>query len=369
MKMIKSWLNTKLKKLTDDSVLSEQPVSYGPKKAQPNADFYKNYFSLIADGARLKLVEAMFNLNLFDLFEGREYVLETEIIEKLGLMPIRAKKWLHLLSSEHFLIKAKSRDYRVAYRLPEEFIQIINSDKWWGMKFFFNTWQVAAEENLSDVLRYGKVKISVSWPPKTDGEVQWLEDWMRNTIRRPAERFLESIDFTKVKSVLDIGGGDGSLACQLVNAHPHLKIAVYNLPKSAVLARENIEAQGLSQKISVVEGDFIADDAFPTGFDLLLFSRVLYDWDEGVNRKLLRMAYQALPKNGLVAICETFKENNNDLCLSAEYRYMFHDDFSPHVMKAAADYYRMLEKIGFTVVLPTTNKTDVLYYSIIVARK
>lgn len=213
----------------------------------------------------------MFSLNLFELFEGKEYVLESEIISKLGLMPVRAKKWLHLLSSEHFLIKAQSRDYQVAYRLPPEFIEIMNSDKWWGMKFFFNTWQVAADENLSDVLRYGKIKISVSWPPQTDGEVMWLEDWMRNTIQRPAERFLESIDFTKVRNVFDVGGGDGSLACQLVNAYPHLNITVYNLPKSAALARENIEAQGLTRQIKVLEGDFIAEDAFPTGFDLFLF--------------------------------------------------------------------------------------------------
>lgn len=362
---LQSWFSKNQKQLEKHSL--HCPSSETP---QHTAEFYENYFSLIAAGARLKLIEAMFNLNLFALFENKAYVSEHEIIEKLGLMPNRAKKWLHLLSCEYFLIKT-TIDAQTVYQLTPEFIQIIHSERWWPMQFFFNSWNVAAEENLTDVLRYGKVKTSVSWPPKTDSEVLWLEDWMMKTSEQPIECILKNIDFKHVKSLLDVGGGDGTMACAFATAHPHIKTTVYNLPKSAEMARKTITSKGLNNRVSVYEGDFIQDEALPTGFDLILFTRVLFDWNETVNRKLLKMAYDALPPNGMVAICEFYKEENNDRCLSAEYRYIFHDDFTPHVMKTAAEYRTMLEDIGFTVITtPNTKEKPVfIYCSVILARK
>ncbi|KTD37390.1 methyltransferase [Legionella moravica] len=366
--MIKSWLNAWFKNGKTQDVI-KQPVS-SSVKPRPNAAFYENYFTLIASGARLKLVEAMFNLDLFSLFEQQDCVAEQDIIKQLHLMPIRAKKWLHLLSSEHFLIKTTTRDYQPAYRLPEEFVEMMRSDRWWAIRFFFGTWRVGAEENLTDVLRYGQVKVPVSWPPKTDEEALWLENWMAKTAEQPIQNILEQIDFSRVSNVLDVGGGDGTMACEFARAHPHLKVTVYNLPKAAELARQNIEKQGLSHRVSVYQGDFINEDAFPLGFDLVLFTRVLFDWNEQVDRKLLRMAYQCLPEHGLVGICEFYKEENHARCLSSEYRYIFHDDFAPHVMKTAASYRAMLEDIGFTVVIPNTEpKVGFIYTSLILAQK
>ncbi|MGC1181786.1 MAG: methyltransferase [Legionella sp.] len=330
-------------------------------------DFYNNYCSLIASGAKLKLVEAMFNLNLFALFEHNKCVSEQAIIEKLGLMPNRAKKWLYLLSDAHFLIKVEI-DNQPAYQLTNGFIKLRHSEQWSSMQFFFNTWHVAADENLTDVLRYGKVKTSVSWPPKTDVEVKWLEDWMTETADLPIHSLLKEINFKKVTSFLDVGGGDATMACALVTAHPHLKAAVYNLPKSAQLARNNIASKKLSDKVLVIEGDFISDNLFPKGFDLILFTRVFFDWDESINRKLLKMAYQALPQHGLVSICEFYKEENRDRCLSSEYRYIFHDDFAPHVMKTAAEYLTMLEETGFTM-LSVQKQSPSSLCTVLLARK
>lgn len=363
--MITSWIKTWLAKYSGKSQ-QQYPSTVKNKSA---SDFYENFFSLIASGARLKLVEAMFNLDLFTLFTNKSTLAEQEIIEKRGLMPNRARKWLHLLSSEGFLIKTNVNE-QPAYQLTDGFIKLTQSDQWWALQFFFKSWNVAAEENLTDILRYGKVKTSVSWPPKTDTEVVWLEDWMMRTADQPIQCILHNIDFKKVTALLDVGGGDGTMACAFASAYPHLKATVYNLPKPAEMARETIKTKGLQQQVSVYAGDFINDSAFPEGFDLILFTRVLFDWNETVDRKLLAMAYQALSQNGLVAICEFYKEENNDRCLSAEYRYIFHDDFTPHVMKTAADYRTMLEDTGFTIINPNTDRKPAFHYcSVILARK
>ncbi|KTD64540.1 methyltransferase [Legionella spiritensis] len=364
MTWLKKWFS---KQSNDEHQNASTAITPPPEKKQYNSRFYANYFSLIADGARLKLVEAMFRLNLFDLFEHKTCVSEQEIIEKLALMPIRAKKWLHLLCSEHFLIKVSNQNHQPAYQLPEEFQRLIRSDGWWAMKFFYNIWAVTANENLTGVLRYGKIKTTAPWPPKSAQQAVWLEEWMTKTADITTQCILDNLDFNKVTNILDVGGGEGTMACAFASAHPHLKAAVYNLPISAEMARKKIASHGLSHRIDVIEGNFITNDSFPLGFDCILFARVLFDWNEHHNRKLLRMAYLALKKGGLVAICETLKDDNNDLCLSCEYRHIFNDDFDAHVMKTEAEYRNMLEEIGFTL-LPAKKERHG-YCTLLLARK
>ncbi|RAP37033.1 hydrogenase expression protein [Legionella quinlivanii] len=335
-----------------------------------NNAFYENYFSLTAAGARLKLVEAMFKLNLFALFESQHTVEENEIIKRLGLHPVRGKKWLHLLSSEHFLIKKVHKE-QASYQLPDNFrtLQESGENGWWGMQFFFDIWTESASENLKDALQFGKVKTDAPWPPKTAQHAAWLEQWMAGTSDITIRCILEQVNFKKVKHFLDVGGGDGTMACAFVSAYPHLKATVYNLPASAEIARQNIESRGLSERIKVVEGNFLEDDAFPVGSDLIIFARVLFDWDETVARKLLRMAYQSLPREGHVAICEVFKDHNKDFCLACEYRYIFQDDFGVNVMKYTREYITLLERINFTVLPQKQESVSKFPCSVLLAKK
>lgn len=66
------------------------------------------FYGLLAGGVRIKLLESMFDLDLFRLFTGKPYLLENDIIKRLELKPVRAKKWLHLLCCEDFLKKSWS---------------------------------------------------------------------------------------------------------------------------------------------------------------------------------------------------------------------------------------------------------------------
>lgn len=363
MKMIKPWITAWKEKFKNGH--SHLTLK---KDTAPNAAFYENYYSLVGQGAKLKLIEPMFRLNLFPLFENKAYVLEADIIETLVLHPIRAKKWLNLLASEYFL-KRIDVSGETAYQLSDEFYHLLHDDGWATMKAFFAAWSRVANEDLTDVLRFGTPKELVPWPPKTPEEAKTLETWMTITADCTIFCVLEQIDFKKITHLLDVGGGDGTMACAFVSAHPHLKATVYNLPESANMARQNIEAKGLSDRVSVIEGDFIKDEALPTGFDLILFSRVLFDWDEAVNRKLLKMAYEALPENGYVAICEIFREYNHDFCLCQEFCYLFSDYFPPHVMKTEAEYRVMLEEMNFSLLPGKPSDLSSSYSSLLLARK
>jgi 16S rRNA G1207 methylase RsmC len=363
--MFKSWATSRPKNNQKHQKASVHPQNLTFRHA---VDFYALFEELVAYDAKLRLLESMFNLNVFSLFEDQPSLLESEIIHQLELSPKRARKWLHLLCEAYFLIKFHTDDGYVGYKLPEDIERFLKVEGRDALLDYFKLCMQAENEDLPKALAYGEVSKAYSawtWPPKTKEQSLLLERWMTNTAAPSIQGLLQHVDFSKVRKLLDVGGGDGTVACALVNKHPHLQATVYNLPSAVEIALENIVSQNLNQHVSVFAGDFIEEEALPSGFDLIVFTRVLFDWNKVVCEKLLRMAYEALPEEGMIVICELFKDDYKDVCLTCEYRYLFIDSLDAHVMKYYHEYHELLQKIGFKLI----KKQSAPYCSILIAQK
>jgi SAM-dependent methyltransferase len=204
-----------------------------------------------------------------------------------------------------------------------------------------------AFENVYNVLQGAPLTVDVNWPPSTVEDTKILEEWMSRTAASTISILNKNVAFNEVKAILDVGGGDGTIACALAQKHSHLSLTVYNVPEAVKLANKKVSDQKLSDRIKVVEGNFLKDQSFPKGFDLILFSRVLCDWPEEVCEKLIKMAYESLSEGGYIVIAEPFKELNQNLMLVWEYRYMFWDNFGKATFKESTTYQKLLEKVGF----------------------
>ncbi|MFJ1765703.1 methyltransferase [Amycolatopsis sp. NPDC088138] len=93
-------------------------------------------------------------------------------------------------------------------------------------------------------------------------------------------------DWTTVSRVLDVGGGIGALLSEVLLKHPHLHGAVLDLPPVRPEAEQALADAGLADRAEFVGGSFF--DPLPTGFDVLLVSRVLTDWNDEDAAKILR---------------------------------------------------------------------------------
>jgi hypothetical protein len=99
-------------------------------------------------------------------------------------------------------------------------------------------------------------------------------------------------DWAPVRKVIDVGGGIGALLGEVLHKQPHLEGAVLDLPEVAPEANEALKAAGLADRAAFVGGSFF--DPLPTGYDVLMVSRVLTDWsDEDATRILARCAEAA----------------------------------------------------------------------------
>jgi L-tyrosine C(3)-methyltransferase len=131
-----------------------------------------------------------------------------------------------------------------------------------------------------------------------------------NSWTRLANTYLfNNVDFKTVDRVLDVGGGTGINAIALAKEYPHLKITVFEIQKTAEIARSNIDAAGVSDQVKVIGGDMFKDD-FPTDHDCVLFSHQLVIWTPDENKKLLKKAYDVLPEGGKTIIFSSISDDN-----------------------------------------------------------
>ncbi|MBW4700955.1 methyltransferase [Micromonospora sp. RL09-050-HVF-A] len=153
----------------------------------------------------------------------------------------------------------------------------------------------------------------LTWDPQqqdslfdtTDQElVAQFWDAMFATSRFTARALADAYDFGAHRRLLDVGGGAGAFPIEFCLRLPHLRATILDLPHVCVRAGERIAEAGLTDRISAVPGDFLADPALPDGHDVILLSMILHDWDEPTNRALLARCFAALPPGGVVVISE-----------------------------------------------------------------
>jgi hypothetical protein len=115
------------------------------------------------------------------------------------------------------------------------------------------------------------------------------------------EAFARKFDFSRYKTVVDIGGATGQLSIIIARHQPHLTLTTCDLPQVVPIARKTIAAAGLSSRIAAAPLDFFAEP-MPRA-DVITMGMILHDWNLEKKMHLIRAAFDALPAGGaLVAI-------------------------------------------------------------------
>jgi ubiquinone/menaquinone biosynthesis C-methylase UbiE len=157
------------------------------------------------------------------------------------------------------------------------------------------------------------------------------------------------VDYSGVRRLLDVGGGDAVNAIALATAHPHLSITVLDRPGALAVARERISEHGLDGRVSVHAAD-IFEDTYPTGHDCVLFAHQLVIWSPEQNRALLRKAHQALEPGGSVLVFNAFSDDDGrgPLYAGLDNVYFATLPFKSSTLYPWCDYESWMEEAGFT---------------------
>jgi cyclopropane fatty-acyl-phospholipid synthase-like methyltransferase len=111
-----------------------------------------------------------------------------------------------------------------------------------------------------------------------------------------------SYDFSPFRTLVDIGGGNGSLLIGILNANPNLHGIVFDLPQAADKARTKIAEAGLQSRCEAVGGDFFNE--VPAGAEAYIIKHVIHDWNDDRATAILRSVHRAMPPHGKLLIAE-----------------------------------------------------------------
>jgi len=109
-------------------------------------------------------------------------------------------------------------------------------------------------------------------------------------------------NFSEYKTIVDIGGGNGRLLSLILKACPKAKGILFDQSHVVDKALPILKETGVADRCEIVGGSFF--DKVPSGGDLYIIKRIIYDWDDQCAEKILRNVANAMNPNGRVAVVD-----------------------------------------------------------------
>ena len=157
-------------------------------------------------------------------------------------------------------------------------------------------------------------------------------------------------DFSRAGTVVDVGGGHGTLLIAILSAHPGGRGILVERESVAVGARERIEAAGLGARCTVEVGDFFR--SVPSGGGLYLLSHIIHNWDDQRSGHILANCRAAMSLEARLLILEQVLPERFEPSRAAVQAAMA----DLHMLaitggqeRTAAKYRRLLAAAGFTL--------------------
>jgi predicted O-methyltransferase YrrM len=160
------------------------------------------------------------------------------------------------------------------------------------------------------------------------------------------QAFAHKFDFSRYQSLCDVGGATGLLSTLVAKRHRHMHCTSFDLPVVEPIARKYIAEAELADRINVVSGDFLKEP-LPKA-DIITMGMILHDWNLEKKKHLIRLAYEALPENGVFVAIENLidddrRTNAFGLMMSLNMLIEFGDAFD----FTGADFREWCKEAGF----------------------
>jgi hypothetical protein len=141
-----------------------------------------------------------------------------------------------------------------------------------------------------------------SWLAANPAERRAFDHAMEQGNERRVER-LAALDWRGDETVVDVGGGNGSLLVGLLRRHPGLRGIVFDLPETTR------DEESLGDRCTFVPGSFF--ERVPEG-DVYVLSTILHDWDDAAAARILETVRTHAPAGARVLVIDAVVRPGNE---------------------------------------------------------
>lgn len=165
-----------------------------------------------------------------------------------------------------------------------------------------------------------------------------------------APQLLGAFDFSRCRSVVDVGGGNGALVAGVLAANPNLHAVLFDLEQGLAGADKYLKRRGVTDRCTTVAGDFF--DSVPPGADCYLLRLILHDWDDEHAARILANVRRAMSVGSHLLVVDHLLPERADTSLDS--RIALNIDMHMYVLFGAQErteeeLRKMLEVAGFRV--------------------
>ncbi len=120
---------------------------------------------------------------------------------------------------------------------------------------------------------------------------------------------VKSYDFSRFKTLIDVGGGQGIVLASILGKNPQMHGCLYEQSSVIDGAKSFLETRGVINRCDLISGDFL--ESIPKGYDAYLLRHVLSDSGDEKALIVLRNCRASIPKHGKLLIIGAVLSKDN----------------------------------------------------------
>ncbi len=125
---------------------------------------------------------------------------------------------------------------------------------------------------------------------------------MVNISKMELDSVIAAYDFSKFKTIADVGGGYGAFLGTILQTYPQVKGILFDLPHVVATGKNHLKELNVFDRVKVEGGSFFEEA--PMGADCYMMKHIIHDWDDEKCIKILKNIRSQIPSDGKLLLFE-----------------------------------------------------------------
>jgi hypothetical protein len=134
---------------------------------------------------------------------------------------------------------------------------------------------------------------------------------MTQLSRGSAEAVIRAYDFSSIRHIVDVGGGQGLMLAAILRAHPLMRGTLFDQPDVVARAKAVLVERGVSDRCGIVGGNFF--ETVPESADAYLMRVVIHDWEDDEAIAILKVCRRAMRETAKLLLIERLVAPPNEM--------------------------------------------------------
>ena len=252
-------------------------------------------------------IHAAVELGVPDLLGDGERTSD-DLAEASGADPSTLYRLLRALASLGVLHEAEERRFSLTPLGRPLRGDVPGSLRGWarliGREYVWRSWG-----NLTNAVRNGENSFRAlygadvfDWRGEHPAESAIFDEAMRSLTATSTAAVLAAYDFGRFGTIVDVGGGNGSLLASLLAAHPTTRGILFDQAHVVAGADTVLTAAGVAERCEVVAGSFFEN--VPRGGDAYVLKSIIHDWEDEESVAILSACRAAMGPAAVALLIE-----------------------------------------------------------------